>query len=385
MNPQSNVFWYGFVIPTLLIITFESNDLVKAQASTNTVIGAGVSGLVTARELQGEGHQVVVYEKSDQIGGIWVYDPKVESDPLGLDPNGDVVHSSLYNSLQTNLTTQLIEFTDYPFIVSKNNGKKVCFPHHEEVLKFLNKFAIDFGLNQLIRLNSEVINVEQKDDHWIVESKTRGELDSEELFEAVVVCNGHYTIPKLIVVVIGYGPSAYDIGIEISKAAKEVHLSSRFPQVKVTKMDNCGNMWLHKEVEYCYENGEIASKKDGAFVDADIILHCTGYKYDFPFLNTKGIITIDDNRVDPLYKHVFPPQFAPTLSFVGIPSRTVNFRMMELQAKWVAQFLSRQVTLPSREKMLADVEEYYRLPDETGIPKHHTHTLPFGVDAVRLM
>ena len=161
------------------------------------MIGAGVSGLVTARELQGEGHQVVVYEKSGQIGGIWVYDPKVESDPLGLDPNGDVVHSSLYNSLQTNLTTQLMELTDYPFIVSKNNGKKVCFPHHEEVLKFLNKFAIDFGLNQLIRLNSEVINVEQKDDHWIVESKTRGELDSEELFEAVVVCNGHYTIPKL--------------------------------------------------------------------------------------------------------------------------------------------------------------------------------------------
>ena len=58
---------------------------------------------------------------------------------------------------------------------------------------------------------------------------------------------------------------------------------------------------------------------------------------------------------------------------------------MELQAKWVAQFLSRQVSLPSREKMLADVEEYYRLPDETGIPKHHTHTLPFGVDTVRIM
>nr|XP_027070953.1 flavin-containing monooxygenase FMO GS-OX-like 6 [Coffea arabica] len=30
---------------------------------------------------------------------------------------------------------------------------------------------------------------------------------------------------------------------------------------------------------------------------------------------------VDENRVGPLYKHVFPPQLAPTLSFVGIPSQ----------------------------------------------------------------
>ena len=51
-----------------------------------------------------------------------------------------------------------------------------------------------------------------------------------------------------VVVVIGYGPSAYDIGIEISKAAKEVHLSSRSPEIKVSKLEMFNNLWQHSKV-----------------------------------------------------------------------------------------------------------------------------------------
>lgn len=47
------------------------------------------------------------------------------------------------------------------------------------------------------------------------------------------------------------------------------------------------------------------------------------YKYDFPFLETNGVVTVDDNRVGPLYKHVFPPALAPWLSFVGLPWKVV--------------------------------------------------------------
>jgi len=34
-------------------------------------------------------------------------------------------------------------------------------------------------------------------------------------------------------------------------------------------------------------------------------------------------VTVDDNRVGPLYKHVFPPALAPWLSFVGLPWKVV--------------------------------------------------------------
>lgn len=32
----------------------------------------------------------------------------------------------------------------------------------------------------------------------------------------------------------------------------------------------------------------------------------------------KGIISVEENRVAPTYGHVFPPQLAPKLSFVGL-------------------------------------------------------------------
>ncbi|KAL3536992.1 hypothetical protein ACH5RR_000358 [Cinchona calisaya] len=368
------------------------------------VIGAGVAGLTTARYLKSEGHQVVVYEKSDQIGGIWVYNPEIESDPLGIDPNRKIVHGSLYNSLTTNLPRPLMRFSDYPFIVKNKDGELMDFPGHEEVLIFLNNFARDFGILELVRLNCEVVRVELKnDDEWMVESRLNGGLNcSEEIFEAVVVCNGHNTQPRVadlpginnwkgkqihchnyrvpgpfrdqVVVIIGGASSANDISLEIAEVAKEVHLSSRFPEIEVKKWETYDNLWQHSKVEYCYENGEI-SFQDGALVAADIIIHCTGYNYYLPFLKSNGIITVDDNRVGPLYKHVFPPKLAPTLSFVGITRVAINFIMIDLQAKWVASALSGKVILPSEEEMLADVEQYYQFMEENGVPKHHTHTL----------
>lgn len=45
------------------------------------------------------------------------------------------------------------------------------------------------------------------------------------------------------------------------------------------------------------------------------------YSYAFPFLDTKGKVIVDDERVGPLYEHTFPPSLAPSLSFVGIPRK----------------------------------------------------------------
>lgn len=51
----------------------------------------------------------------------------------------------------------------------------------------------------------------------------------------------------------------------------------------------------------------------------DAVILCTGYSYSFPFLKGAGIVSVEDNRVGPLYQHVFPPAHAPFLSFVGLP------------------------------------------------------------------
>ena len=72
------------------------------------------------------------------------------------------------------------------------------------------------------------------------------------------------------------------------------------------------------QIESARKDGSIIFQ-NGKVVQADTIVHCTGYKYHFPFLNTNGYITVEDNCVGPLYKHLFPPALAPTLSFIGLP------------------------------------------------------------------
>ncbi|KAJ0759012.1 putative flavin monooxygenase, FAD/NAD(P)-binding domain superfamily [Helianthus annuus] len=242
------------------------------------VIGAGVAGLAVARELQRESLQVVVFEKSHQLGGTWAYDARVESDLLGIDPNRDVVHSSLYKSLKTNLPRELMSFTDFKFD-EKVYGGPGMYAGHEEVLKFLNDFAMHFELIELIRFKTLVTRVEVVDldiTDFVVESNTDG-VNYVEVFDAVVVCTGRNTQPRLatdipgiktwprkqmhshnyrvpepfrdqIVVVIGNGPSAVDISREIAMVAKEVHMSSRSPLVKVAKSDKFNNMWQHSKV-----------------------------------------------------------------------------------------------------------------------------------------
>ncbi|KAL5170015.1 Flavin-containing monooxygenase FMO GS-OX-like 3 [Glycine soja] len=298
------------------------------------VIGAGVAGLAAARSLRREGLDVVVFEKSNHLGGTWSYDPRTDSDPVGLDPNREVVHTSLYRSLRTNLPRQLMGFLDYPF-PNRNNGDPRTFPGHEEVLWFLNRFSDEFGLRGLTRFGSEVVRVElvsEKSDSWVVESRrNRDSVLTREVFGAVVVCTGHFTQPRLptipgiekwpgyqihshnyrvpepfqgqIVVVIGFASSAFDISREIAKVAKEVHIATRSPDVKVMKLANHDNMWQHK--------------------------------------------------------------------------MEVIFQMTELQCKWVARVLSGKVLLPTEKEMMAYVEEYYQQMEKDGFPKHMTHYLHF--------
>ncbi|KAJ4841164.1 hypothetical protein Tsubulata_025050 [Turnera subulata] len=165
------------------------------------VIGAGAAGLVAARELRREGHKVVVFERGNQIGGTWVYTPRVEPDPLGLDPNRPVVHSSLYGSLRTNLPREVMGFMDYPFVAPEGRGRDPRrFPGHREVLLYLQDFSREFGIEEMVRFETEVVTVEFLEDDKKWEVKTRRKIGPDlnnEVYDAVVVCNGHYTEPRV--------------------------------------------------------------------------------------------------------------------------------------------------------------------------------------------
>ncbi|KAM3409666.1 hypothetical protein ACQJBY_002130 [Aegilops geniculata] len=378
------------------------------RARAVAVVGAGAAGLVAARELLREGHAVTVFERSDRVGGTWAYDPRAdETDPLGA-----AVHGSLYASLRTNLPRELMGFSGHESLVGRVfAGDPRTFPGHQEVLAFLRAFAEESGVARCVRLRAEVVRVApplgrrgEEGERWSV--AWRGE-DGEvavEAFDAVVVCNGHCTVPLVpklpgidkwrgkqmhshnyripepfrdqIVVVVGLGASGIDIAREISQVTKEVHIASRQNEHRLGKIsiDPYLNVWMHAEVDCIQEDGQVRFA-EGAAVAAEVILYCTGYRYHFPFLDLDELTVDEENCVGPLYKHVFPPKYAPSLSFVGLPVKTILFQSFELEAKWVARVLSGRAALPSEEGMLDAVREHYQRMEESGKPRRHTHAL----------
>ncbi|XVF54363.1 hypothetical protein PTKIN_Ptkin05aG0175400 [Pterospermum kingtungense] len=282
------------------------------QLKNVCVIGAGPSGLVAARELRKESHTTVVLEQNHEIGGQWLYEP-------------NVVKSK------------------------EKNTEKVM----------------------------------------------------EKVFDAVVVANGHYSHPGLpsikgmdtwkrkqihshvyrapepvrneVVVVVGSSLSGKDISMELVEVAKEVYLSARsegFSKV----ISKHHKLHLQPQIESLHEDGRVQFE-DGLSVIADTIVYCTGYSYSFPFLDTKGIVEVDDNRVGPLFEHTFPPSLAPSLSFIGIPRKVMGFSFLELQARWIAQVLSGKRKLPSCDDMMQSIKEFYHSKEVAGIPKWYTHDI----------
>src|SRR3954452_5602939 len=196
------------------------------------IIGAGVSGLCTAKALRDRGIEHTVFEASDDVGGNWYFG----------NPNG---RSAAYRSLHIDTSNDRISFADYPMPDSYPD-----FPHHTEIHQWLRSFADEFGLRERIRFGTEVKRAERLEGGgWDVDG---------ERHESLVVCNGHHWDPRFPdfpgtfdgptlhshhyidtrdpvdmhdkrVLVVGIGNSAVDICSEVSRkgVASATFLSTR--------------------------------------------------------------------------------------------------------------------------------------------------------------
>jgi hypothetical protein len=106
------------------------------------VIGGGWSGLYALKYFIEEGHDAVLFERSDSIGGVWVYRK---------DEPGGVARNSITTSSKTYLHA-----SDFPF-----EKDKPFFLHHTLVLEHLREYAEKFGLNEHVRLRRQVDRVEK--------------------------------------------------------------------------------------------------------------------------------------------------------------------------------------------------------------------------------
>lgn len=176
------------------------------------------------------------------------------------------------------------------------------------------------------------------------------------------------------VVVLGARASGKDIALEIATVAKEVILSHKGDHLKTCLLGNLRECQSIKEIN---ENGEIVFE-DGSVSEADAILYCTGYLFDFPFLDEKCRIEVENGRVFPLYKHLFNAHY-PSMSIMGLPSIICPFLLFSMQARWIINVLLGRVMLPTTNEMLEDYRQAYENNVNEGIPDRHFHRFSKGL------
>ncbi|KAG1708230.1 hypothetical protein DVH05_024913 [Phytophthora capsici] len=365
------------------------------------IIGGGAAGIITAKSLRAVGHDVVVFEKSSHLGGIWKYDD-----------SADAPSSVLYKSLHTNLPTSIMQLKDFPF-----KAGVPSYPSHSDVLEYLQNYAKHFIVDEFVRTDTKVTAVKKK---ISVESKDKGSYDEE--FDRLVVANGHFNkawqapikgienFPGVVsharsyrtpepyqnkrVLVIGRGPSGQDISLELAASqVKEVYVAAL--DYDPSAVDRKDTRILKPSVDYIAVNGTVVFTDGSSIPAPDEILHCTGYLYTvndfFPsellFPKTAAPNTVSDEVADelgsattagtavaPVYKHVFSIE-DPTAAFIGLPFSNLPFLCFELQSKWVARVFDGSAVLPSKKAMYEDFYETVRKLDGSARKLHSLNGL----------
>ena len=199
------------------------------------IIGAGVAGIAATKSLLEKGIEPVVYEKSKRTGGLWNY--------------GKMDGSPLYPSLHTNVSKQMMAFSDFPFQEEVPN-----FPSHQQVKAYLTEYVQNFNLEPYIVFGAEVIQINFLDAGFELSIGKEGSVETF-FYDKLVIATGRFAIPHVpsipglasfsgttmhskeydtpeafrgqSVLVVGASASGSDIAAELHGIASAVHLSVR--------------------------------------------------------------------------------------------------------------------------------------------------------------
>ena len=144
------------------------------------VLGAGACGLCAAKTMSQSGFDVTIFEIGTRIGGLWCFD-------------NDNERSSAYRTLHINTSRDVTQFHDLYF-----DEQTQYFPDHEDMHRYLVKYAEHFDLVRLIRFKTRIVDVRPLFDPLESEAP-RWQLETEDgercEFDAVIAATGHLTVP----------------------------------------------------------------------------------------------------------------------------------------------------------------------------------------------
>jgi cation diffusion facilitator CzcD-associated flavoprotein CzcO len=135
------------------------------------IIGAGVSGIVTAKALAERDIPFDWFEMSDRIGGQWAFE----------NPNG---RSAAYRSLHIDTSKGQLQLSDFPMPRDTPH-----YLHHTQVLSYLQAYIEKFSLSGKVTLQTEVVEAKQDGPGTWRIRLGNGQTRS---YDALFVCNGHH-------------------------------------------------------------------------------------------------------------------------------------------------------------------------------------------------
>ena len=194
------------------------------------VIGAGISGIATANVLKKNGFKPVVFEKGSRVGGVWAV---------------------AYPDIHLQNTFVSYHLTDYPWPF-----KPDLHPSGTQIIHYLEQAVKNLRLD--VRLNHDVLALEQNISGWTVKYKNRDGEHTED-FAYVMISVGQYTEGKYKpkfpgqeqfagtiiterevrsldifddkrVAVVGFGKSALDMSTFAATRSRELHHIFRTPR-----------------------------------------------------------------------------------------------------------------------------------------------------------
>uniref|UniRef100_A0A1I8BMZ5 Flavin-containing monooxygenase n=1 Tax=Meloidogyne hapla TaxID=6305 RepID=A0A1I8BMZ5_MELHA len=346
------------------------------------IVGAAVSGLPSARWAIEYGYEPVIFERLNQIGGLWRYNPNQFENDLASVMKFTVIDTS----------KEMNAYSDFPPPDHFAN-----YMHNTKMIEYLELYTKHWNLDKYIRYRNTVTSVIRADDYeesgsWTVYWVDENGHNKQEKFDCVLLAQGHHAKPKIISfqgqelfqgniihsheykdsknfedmvnVVVGVGNSGMDLSVELG-------IENICSDYATTRFKCCfWDVWLpqslrswliinqlqkrfdHAKYGICPKHsfyGQHATISDdlptriitGAVVvkpdireftikgiiwadgtqtdNIDNVVMCTGYHFDFNLVEEGKLIPVKDNQAR-LYKNVFPPTLAKwnSLAIIGL-------------------------------------------------------------------
>jgi len=211
--------------------------------STCVVIGAGISGLATAKQFLSRGIQTTIVEKSDHVAGLWQF----TEDSYGV-----------MSFTHINVSKHNYSFSDFPFPDDVQD-----YPHWSQMAQYVNDYVDHFKIRPHIRFRQTVQRVTKAAPgsdgaNWALHIEEASGHKYILRCRYLAVASGHHAEPKRVtfpgqdtfpgeivhsvsfkdaqrnklegkrVVVVGIGNSAVDVAVNcVDRAKGPVTISTR--------------------------------------------------------------------------------------------------------------------------------------------------------------